>query len=78
VTAGRPPRSRPNPWIRPLALVLRLIVMGVGLGVIVGTSLKLLAPRLAQGAIGGTPRLAPPRPWRCRAGTWGISSPARS
>jgi beta-lactamase class A len=32
----------------------------VGLGVIVGTTLKLLAPRLAQGAIGGSPRIAPP------------------
>jgi len=62
VTAGRPPRSRPNPWIRALALVLRLTVTGVGLGVIVGTSLKLLAPRLAQGAIGTGPRVAPPTP----------------
>lgn len=30
--------------------MLRLAVMGVGLGVITGTSLKLLAPHLAQGA----------------------------
>jgi beta-lactamase class A len=42
--------------------VLRLIVTGVGLGVIVGTSLKVLAPRLAQGAIGTSPRVAPPAP----------------
>ena len=34
----------------PLLLVLRLLVMGVGLGVIAGTSLRLLAPRLALGA----------------------------
>ena len=34
-----------------MGLVLRLIVIGVGLGAIVGTSLKLLEPRLAQGAI---------------------------
>ena len=32
--------------------MLRLIVLGVGLGVIVGTALKLLEPRLVQGAIG--------------------------
>jgi beta-lactamase class A len=31
--------------------VLRLLVMGIGLGVISGTVLKLLAPRFAQGAI---------------------------
>ncbi|MDP4682680.1 MAG: serine hydrolase, partial [Cyanobium sp. MAG_102] len=31
-------------------MVLRLVVMGIGLGVVTGTSLKLLAPRLAQGA----------------------------
>jgi beta-lactamase class A len=35
-----------------VGLVLRLIVLGAGLGVIVGTSLKLLAPRLVQGAMG--------------------------
>jgi beta-lactamase class A len=43
-----------------VALLLRLAVMGVGLGAIVGTSLKLLAPRLAQGAIGGGPRVEAP------------------
>ncbi|MCP9832307.1 serine hydrolase [Synechococcus sp. HJ21-Hayes] len=32
-------------------MVLRLLVMGVGLGLISGTVLKLLAPRLAQGAV---------------------------
>jgi beta-lactamase class A len=32
-------------------LLLRLIVMGVGLGVITGTALRLLAPRLADGPI---------------------------
>jgi beta-lactamase class A len=62
VTSGRPPRSRRNPWAAPLLLLLRLAVMGVGLGVIVGTGLKLLAPRLAQGSVGvpkadPTPRL---------------------
>lgn len=51
MTAGRPPRSPKSRWGQPLRLVLRLVVMGIGLGVITGTSLKLLAPRLAQGAI---------------------------
>jgi beta-lactamase class A len=49
VTAGRRPR---RPWLQPLLLLLRLAVMGVGLGVLVGTGLKTLAPRLAQGSIG--------------------------
>lgn len=39
--------------------MLRLIVLGVGLGVIVGTALKLMAPRLVRGAI-GTPAPATP------------------
>jgi len=63
VTSGRPPRARSNRWAQPLTLVLRLIVMGVGLGVVVGTSIKLLAPRLSPGTIGipqvdATPRVA--------------------
>ena len=41
-----------------MVLLLRLIVLGTGLGVVVGTGLKLLAPRLAQGAI-GVPRADP-------------------
>jgi len=60
VSAGRPPRQRRPGILRPLALVLRLIVMGVGLGVIAGTSLKLLAPKLAQGAIGEATTVQPP------------------
>jgi len=59
VSAGRPSRPPSNPWLRPVGLVLRLIVLGVGLGVIVGTALKLLEPRLVQGAI-GTPVPDPP------------------
>ena len=50
VSAGRPTRPPNSSWGQPLRLVLRLVVMGIGLGVITGTSLKLLAPRLAQGA----------------------------
>jgi beta-lactamase class A len=41
-----------------LLLILRLVVIGAGLGVIAGTALKLLAPRLAQGSV-GVPRLDP-------------------
>ncbi len=50
MTTGRQPRSPKNRWGGPFRLVLRLVVMGIGLGVVTGTSLKLLAPRLAQGA----------------------------
>jgi len=62
VNSGRSPRSRSsNPLVRPLLLVLRLAVMGAGLGVLVGTGLKLLAPRLAQGAVGKPQVDAAPR-----------------
>ena len=49
--SDRPPRSGAAGWFQPLALVLRLLVMGVGLGVLTGTVLKQLAPRVAQGAM---------------------------
>ena len=53
MSASRPPRSSGTPgWGAPLRLVLRLAVMGIGLGVITGTSLKLLAPQFASGAAG--------------------------
>ncbi len=39
--------------------MLRLLVIGVGLGVITGTALKLLAPRLAKGGLGGIGALTP-------------------
>ncbi len=58
MSAGRPPR---RPWLQPLLLLLRLAVMGVGLGVLVGTALKTLAPRLAQGSIGKPQLDAAPR-----------------
>ena len=58
MTNGRPPRSAGSPWRGPFLLILRLAVIGAGLGVIAGTTLKLLAPRLAQGAV-GVPRLDP-------------------
>ncbi len=66
---GRPSRPSRNPWLRPLGLVLRLIVLGAGMGVIVGTSLKLLAPRLAQGAVGAAPRIEPMRKLPATPGT---------
>ncbi|MFN9871749.1 MAG: serine hydrolase [Cyanobacteriota bacterium] len=62
MNSGRSPRSRSsNPVARPLLLVLRLAVMGAGLGVLVGTGLKLMAPRLAQGAVGKPQVDAAPR-----------------
>jgi beta-lactamase class A len=42
-------------------LLLRLAVMGIGLGVLVSTALKTLAPRLAQGSVGGAQLDAAPR-----------------
>ena len=48
--------------MQPLALLLRLIVLGIGLGVLAGTSLKLLAPQLASGAAPGTPASKLPGP----------------
>ena len=58
MSSSRPERSASGSWGQPLRLVLRLLVMGVGLGVITGTALKLLAPRLASGAI-NAPRALP-------------------
>jgi beta-lactamase class A len=59
VTAGRPPRPRSKPWLQPLLLLLRLAVTGVGVGVLVGSGLKLLAPRFAQGGGIGVPAIDP-------------------
>jgi beta-lactamase class A len=42
-------------------LLLRLLVIGVGLGILVATGLKTLAPRLAQGTIGQPQVDAAPR-----------------
>ena len=65
MSASRPPRSKAGrAWAGPLQLLLRLLVMGIGLGVLSGTALKLLAPKLSQGqGHGGTPSpLAPALP----------------
>ena len=59
MTAGRPPRPRSRPWLQPLLLLLRLGVTGVGVGVLVGSGLKLLAPRISQGGGLGVPQIDP-------------------
>ncbi|NBW63510.1 MAG: serine hydrolase [Synechococcaceae bacterium WB4_1_0192] len=60
MSASRPNRpSSGSAWGGPLRLVLRLLVMGIGLGVIAGTTLKLLAPRLGSGGNNDAPRLLP-------------------
>ena len=67
MTAGRPSRKPRKPWLAPLVLMGRLVVLGAGLGVLVGTGLKLLAPRLAEGSI-GLPRADPAPSARVIAG----------
>ena len=60
MSASRPNRSSSAPgWGAPLRLVLRLAVMGIGLGVITGTGLKLLAPQLAGGTKGSANKPSP-------------------
>jgi len=71
VTPGRPPRPRSKPWVQPLLLLLRLAVTGVGLGVVVGSALKLLAPRFAQGGGLGIPAIDP-APRRLPGGGLGL------
>jgi beta-lactamase class A len=51
LSTGQPARPPRNRWAQTLLLLLRLVVLGVGLGVLTGTALKLLAPRLAEGAL---------------------------
>ena len=61
MSASRPTRPSSSPgWGAPLKLVLRLAVMGIGLGVITGTTLKLLAPQLAAGGSRSTAGSPPP------------------
>ena len=60
MSVSRPTRSSSgSAWGGPLRLVLRLLVMGIGLGLITGTALKLLAPRLAGGGGAAMPKLLP-------------------
>ena len=41
--------QQPPGWGRPLRLLLRLVLMGVGLGVITGSALKLAGPAVQRG-----------------------------
>jgi beta-lactamase class A len=50
VSSSRSRRQDPG-WRRPLLLLLRLLLMGVGLGVISGSALKMLAPQVQQGNV---------------------------
>ena len=51
----RPPQSRISKrqkdagWTQPLLLLVRLLILGAGLGVLTGTALKFMAPRLGAG-----------------------------
>ncbi len=71
MSSGRPPRPRSKPWVQPLLLLLRLAVTGVGVGVLVGSGLKLLAPRFAQGSGLGVPTIDP-APRRLAGGGLGL------
>jgi beta-lactamase class A len=49
VSVTRSPSGVGTPgWGRPLRLLLRLVVMGIGLGVLAGSGLKLMAPRWSR------------------------------
>lgn len=50
MSSSRSRRQEPG-WRRPLLLLLRLLLMGVGLGVISGSALKMLAPQVQQGNV---------------------------
>ena len=56
MTGRRPSRANPG-WQQPLWLLLRLILFGIGLGVLSGTALKLLAPQVRQQNLSGLPWL---------------------
>jgi beta-lactamase class A len=58
LSAAQSPRSPRSRWRQTLLLLLRLAVMGVGLGALAGTGLRLLAPRLAEGNLSGLGQLA--------------------
>ncbi|MEB3176756.1 MAG: serine hydrolase [Synechococcus sp.] len=50
-------------WTQPLLLLLRLLILGAGLGVLTGTTLKLLAPKLGVAPAASAPQPAgKPRP----------------
>ena len=61
LTSSRPAK-RPAGWGRPLRLVLRLILMGIGLGVLTGSTLKVLAPQVREQPI-ALPAWLTSQPW---------------
>ena len=50
MSSSRSKRNQPG-WGKPVRLILRLMLMGIGLGVITGSALKMLAPQIEQGQI---------------------------
>jgi beta-lactamase class A len=50
VSTSRSKRNQPG-WGKPLRLMLRLMLMGIGLGVITGSALKMLAPQVETGQL---------------------------
>ena len=61
LTSSRPSR-RPGGWGRPLRLMLRLIILGIGLGVLTGSALKVLAPQVQKQDI-ALPGWITDQPW---------------
>ena len=59
MSSSRSTRNQPG-WGKPLRLLLRLMLMGVGLGVITGSGLKLLAPQVQKGQLSLPPWLTLP------------------
>ncbi|MEC8442460.1 MAG: serine hydrolase [Cyanobacteriota bacterium] len=63
MTSSRPSRN-PAGWGKPLRLLLRLVVLGVGLGLLTGSALRWLAPQVEQQTItppGWLPRISKER-----------------
>ena len=61
MTSSRPSRRTPG-WGRPARLITRLILLGIGLGVISGSALKLLAPQVRQQQL-ALPEWLARQPW---------------
>ena len=61
MTSSRPSRRIPG-WGRPARLITRLILIGIGLGVLSGSALKLLAPQVRQQKL-ALPEWLAKKPW---------------
>ena len=61
MTSSRPSRRIPG-WGQPARLITRLILLGIGLGVISGSALKLLAPQVRQQQL-ALPEWLAKQPW---------------